>query len=88
MIRLLALEVALLGIGAAGLGGAGAAMLLAQASSLVGIPLFLDASIVAFFAVLVMVAWPRPDAARAPGWMASRDSGRRRAFGSLPTPSC
>lgn len=71
VIRLLALEVVVLGIAAAGLGGAGAAMLLAQASSLVGMPLFLDGSIVTFFAVLVVAVVA--SAGLAPGWMASRD---------------
>ena len=71
VIRLLALEVAVLGIAAATAGGVGAALLLAQASGLVGIPLALDRSIVAFLAVLVVGVVAA--AGLAPGWMASRD---------------
>ena len=71
VIRLLALEVGVLGSAAASLGGAGAALLLAQASGVVGMPLALDSSIVAFLGVLVMVVVAA--AGLAPGWMASRD---------------
>ena len=46
-------------------------VLLEQASGLAGIPLFLDTSILAFFAVLVLVVVAA--AGLAPGWMASRD---------------
>jgi len=71
VIRLLALEVGVLGLAAAAAGGVGAALLLAQASGVVGMPLALDASIVAFFGILVMVVVAA--AGLAPGWMASRD---------------
>ena len=84
VIRLLALEVAVLGIAGATAGGVGAALLLAQASGLVGIPLALDRSIVAFLAVLVVGVVAA--AGLAPGWMASRDlvaAGLRVASDSL-----
>ena len=84
VIRLLALEVAVLGIAGATAGGLGAALLLAQASGLVGIPLALDRSIVAFLAVLVVGVVAA--AGLAPGWMASRDlvaAGLRVASDSL-----
>jgi putative ABC transport system permease protein len=84
VIRLLALEVAVLGLAAAAVGGLGAALLLAQASRIVGLALFLDASIVAFLAVLVVAVVAA--AGLAPGWMASRDlvaAGLRVAPGSL-----
>ena len=61
----------MLGIAAATVGALGAALLLAQASGLFGVPLVLDTSIVAFLAVLVMVVVTT--AGLAPGWMASRD---------------
>jgi len=84
VIRLLALEVAVLGLAAAAVGGLGAGLLLALASRLVGLALFLDTSIVAFFAVLVVAVVGA--AGLAPGWMASRDlvaAGLRVAPGSL-----
>jgi putative ABC transport system permease protein len=71
VIRLLALEVVVLGIAAAAVGGVGAALLLAQASRLVGLALFLDTSVIGFFAVLVVVVVAA--AGLVPGWMASRD---------------
>ena len=71
VIRLLALEVGVLGIAAAVVGTLGAALLLEQASGLVGMRLTLDARIVAFFAVLVVAIVAA--AGLAPAWMASRD---------------
>ena len=84
VVRLLALEVAMLGFAAAAVGGLGAALLLAQASRIVGLALFLDTSIVAFLVVLVVAVVAA--AGLAPGWMASRDlvaAGLRVAPGSL-----
>jgi putative ABC transport system permease protein len=84
VIRLLALDVAVLGLAAAAVGGLGASLLLAQASRLVGIRLFLDTSVVLFFAVLVMAVVAT--AGLAPGWLASRDlvaAGLRVSSGSL-----
>jgi hypothetical protein len=83
VIRLLALEVAVLGTASAAVGGLGAELLLRQASRLVGLALFLDTSIVAFFAVLVVGVVAA--AGLAPGWIASRDlvaAGLRIAPGS------
>ncbi len=71
VIRLLAIEVAVLGLVSAGVGGFGATLLLNQASQFAAVPLPIDLSIVTFLAILVVVVVAT--AGIAPGWMASRD---------------
>jgi putative ABC transport system permease protein len=71
VLRLLALEVGVLGIVSAIVGGFGTVVLLRQASAFAALPLPIDTSIVAFFAVLVVVVVAT--AGLAPAWMASRD---------------
>ena len=85
VIRLLAIEVAVLGLVSAGVGGFGATLLLNQASQFAAVPLPIDLSIVTFLAILVVVVvatagiapagWPR--AISSPPACESRRTGAR-----------